>query len=249
MEVKYKLIDLSHHNGTVDFSKVKASGVQGVIIRAGYGNSNVDTKFHEYMQGAIAQGLHIGVYWFGYASTVAQAQTEAKLCIDTISQYKGKIDFPIYYDWEDDSYNYIKKTYGITATKQLVSNMTDAFCKYCESQGWWSGFYSNPNYLANYYTDTLKFRYALWVANYADKCSYTGSYGIWQYSEKGSVSGITGNVDLDYCYVDYPKIIKNGGFNGYSKSDTSTYNYDVNGDGTVDSNDLQALTDYLKNKK
>jgi uncharacterized protein YcbK (DUF882 family) len=127
----------------------------------------------------------------------------------------------VYYDWEYQSHDYIKKTYGITATKQLVSDVTNAFCKYCENQGWWSGFYANIDYLTNFYTDTIKSRFALWVANYASKCSYTGDYGIWQYTESGTVSGVSGKVDMDYCYVDYPSKIKNAKLNGYGTSTTT----------------------------
>lgn len=61
-------------------------------------------------------------------------------------------------------------------------------------------------------------RYALWVAEYGSRCNYGGSYGIWQYSSTGRVSGISGNVDMDYAYIDYPSIMKSGGFNGYTKS-------------------------------
>ena len=106
MEVKYKLIDVSAHNGTIDFAKVKADGVQGVIIRAGYGFKTVDKCFKNNIKNALANGLHVGVYWFGYAYTVSQAEREAKYCLSVINAYKGKIDLPIFYDWEYDSFNY-----------------------------------------------------------------------------------------------------------------------------------------------
>lgn len=72
-------------------------------------------------------------------------------------------------------------------------------------------------------TDSVKKRFTLWIAQWTPKCSYSGSYGIWQYSSKGKVSGISGNVDMDYSYIDFPSTIKNGGFNGYGKTaSTST---------------------------
>lgn len=252
MEVKYKMIDVSYHNGDIDFAKVKKSGVDGVIIRAGYGVSTVDKCFHSNIKNAIANGLHVGVYWFGYAYAISQAEKEAQFCLKTIEPYKGKIDLPIYYDWEYDSYNYAKKQ-GVTVSKQLCSDMTAKFCDTLENAGYFAGFYANIDYLTNFYTDTVKKRYTLWVAQWSSKCSYSGQYGIWQYGaetnkiDSKTVNGISGTVDKNYCYVDYPSIIVSKGFNGYQKVDTSNYHYDVNNDGKVDNQDLQALQNYLNN--
>ena len=253
MEIKYKLIDVSHHNGDVDFAKVKAEGIQGVIIRAGYGVSTVDSCFHANIKNALKNGLHVGIYWFGYAYTVSQAEKEAKHCLSVINAYKGKLDLPIFYDWEYGSFNYAKKQ-GVTVSKQLCSDMTDRFCSIMESNGYFSGVYANLDYLNNFYTEYIKNRYTIWVAQWSTKCTYSGQYGIWQYGaetnkiDKKSVDGISGIVDKNYCYIDYPSIIKANGFNGYSKTynvDTSNYHYDVNNDGKVDSKDLQALQEYL----
>lgn len=254
MEVKYKLIDVSAHNGTIDFAKVKADGVQGVIIRAGYGFKTVDKCFKNNIKNALANGLHVGVYWFGYAYTVAQAKQEAEYVAKLLSDYCGKIDFPIFYDWEYDSFNYAKKQ-GVTISKQLCSDMTKAFCEILENYGWYSGFYANIDYLNNFYNQATKDRFTCWVAQWSTKCTYSGQYGIWQYGaetnkiDNKKVDGVpSATVDKNYCYIDYPSIIKKYGLNGYSKAsniDTSNYNYDVNGDGKVDSKDLQALQEYL----
>lgn len=256
MDIKYDLIDVSVHNGTIDFKKVKKAGVDGVIIRAGYGNSTVDKNFHANIKNALDNGLHVGVYWFGYAYTVSQAEKEAKYCLSVINAYKGKIDLPIFYDWEYDSFNYAKKQ-GVTPTKSLISKMTDAFCKILEDSGYYVGVYANLDYMNHYYTDDIKNRYTIWIAQWSTKCTYSGSYGIWQYGAETNkidskyIDGISGIVDKNYCYIDYPTIIKQNGLNGYSKptkEDTSNYNYDVNGDGKVDNQDLQALQEYLKTK-
>lgn len=254
MEVKYKLIDVSAHNGTIDFAKVKADGVQGVIIRAGYGFKTVDKCFKNNIKNALANGLHVGVYWFGYAYTVAKAKQEAEYVAKLLSDYRGKIDFPIFYDWEYDSFNYAKKQ-GVTVSKQLCSDMTKAFCEILENYGWYSGFYANIDYLNNFYNQATKDRFTCWVAQWSTKCTYSGQYGIWQYGaetnkiDNKKVDGVpSATVDKNYCYIDYPSIIKKYGLNGYSKAsniDTSNYNYDVNGDGKVDSKDLQALQEYL----
>ena len=256
MDIKYKLIDVSAHNGTIDFAKVKTDGVQGVIIRAGYGFKTVDKCFKNNIKNALANGLHVGVYWFGYAYSTELAKKEAEYCLKVIGQYKGKLSLPVFYDWEYDSFNYAKKQ-GVTPTKSLVSKMTDAFCKVLEDNGYYVGVYANLDYMNRYYTDDIKNRYTIWIAQWSTKCTYNGSYGIQQYGAETNkidskyIDGISGIVDKNYCYIDYPSIIKANGFNGYSKpikEDTSNYHYDVNNDGKVDNQDLQALQEYLKTK-
>ena len=252
MDVKYRLIDVSVHNGTIDFKKVKKAGIDGVIVRAGYGNSTVDKNFHTNIKNALDSGLHVGVYWFGYAYSTELAKKEAEYCLKVIGQYKGKIDLPIFYDWEYDSFNYAKKQ-GVTVSKQLCSDMTTAFCEVLEAHGWYSGFYANIDYLNRFYTQSVKDRFTCWVAQWSTKCTYSGQYGIWQYGAETNkidskyIDGVSGIVDKNYCYIDYPAIIKQHGLNGYSKQtmDTSAYHYDVNNDGKVDSKDLQALQEYL----
>jgi GH25 family lysozyme M1 (1,4-beta-N-acetylmuramidase) len=253
MDIKYKLIDVSAHNGNIDFAKVKSDGIDGVIIRGGYGVSTVDKCFHQNIQNAIKSGLHVGVYWFGYAYTVSQAEKEANFCLKTIEPYKGKIDLPIFYDWEYDSYNYAKNTGKVTPTKEKISAWVDKFCSIVEKSGYFVGVYGNIDYLTNYFNNTIKTKYTIWVAQWNTKCSYTGNYGIWQYGaetnkiDSKTVNGISGVVDKDYCYIDYPTIIKANGLNGYQKIDTSNYHYDVNNDGSIDNQDLKALQDYLNN--
>lgn len=246
--MQMKLIDVSYHNGNINFAKVKEDGVEGVIIRAGYGFKTIDKCFYNNINNAIANGLHIGIYWFGYASTVQQAQQEAKYLVSLLKDYKGQIDLPIYYDWEYDSYNYVKEHYGIKATKELISNMTRAFCEVLESNGYFSGFYANIDYLTKFYTSDVKERFTLWVAQWSSKCTYTGNYAIWQYTDSGTVNGVSGKVDRNNLYRDLPSIIKNGGYNGYGKVtiDTSKFIYDVNQDGVIDEKDLQALEEYLR---
>ena len=123
-----------------------------------------------------------------------------------------------------------------------------------EQNGYFVGVYGNLDYVNNYFNDTIKDKYTLWIAQWSTKCTYSGKYGIWQYGAETNkidseyIDGISGIVDKNYCYMDYPAIIKQNGLNGYSKpikEDTSNYNYDVNGDGKVDNQDLQALQEYL----
>lgn len=210
MNVLYKGIDISTHNGVIDWNKIDKAEIQFVIIRAGYGNSTVDKQFKRNIEGAIKAGLHIGVYWFGYAGTVEQAKAEAQFCLKTIAPYKKYIDFPVFYDWEYDSYNYVVKQYKITPTKALVSNMAIAFMDIIKAAGYKTGNYSNPDYLGRFFNDTVKNNYDCWLSHVKDgkgnpleKSSYKGKYTIHQYSWVGNFTGISGAVDTNYCYKDY----------------------------------------------
>lgn len=246
MIIKYKLIDVSSHNGDIDFKKVKADGIQGVIIRAGYGVSTIDKNFETNIKNAIENGLHIGVYWFGYSYSESMAEREAKFFTSVISKYKGNIDLPVFYDWEYDSFNYAKNN-GVTPSKSKVSSWVDKFCSTMESNGYFVGVYGNIDYLSNYFNDTIKNKYTIWVAQWSSKCTYSGNYGIWQYGaetniiDSKTVNGISGVVDKNYCYIDYPDIITSKGFNGYIINLLG----DLDNDRKLTSNDLDMLKKYL----
>ena len=215
-----KGIDVSVWQSDIDFAKVKNAGIQFVIIRAGYGNGNKDKYFEQNYSRAKAAGLPVGAYWYSYAASADGAKTEAQKCAAIL---KGKqFEYPIYFDLEEKS--------QLAKGKDFCSSLITAFCDELEAQGFFAGFYMSLSAVNAYVTDAVKKRYAYWCAQWNDTCSYTGQYGLWQYSSKGSVSGINGNVDMDYGYVDYPAIIKKGGFNGFTKSasdDTSSSDSDT----------------------
>ena len=205
-----KGIDLSKHNGTVDFAKVKSDGIGFVILRAGYGRlaSQKDALFETYYSGAKAVGLPVGAYWYSYAMSVEEAIAEADACIECI---KGKcFEYPIYFDVEESA--------QLALGKEKVSAIIKAFCSRLENKGFWAGLYMSASPASNLLDDECRSRFAFWVAHYGvQKPSYSGAYGMWQYSSTGRVSGVTGAVDLDECYADYPKLIKDGGKNGFDK--------------------------------
>ena len=93
-----------------------------------------------------------------------------------------------------------------------------AFCEYAESKGYFAGVYASTSWYNTKLNDSELKGYAHWVAHYAAKCTYKGDIGMWQYSSSGSVKGISGRVDMNHCYVDYPTVIKNAGLNGYTKN-------------------------------
>lgn len=247
MNILYKLIDVSVHNGIINFAKVKKSGIDGVIIRGGYGISTTDKNFHTNIQNAIDNGLHVGVYWFGYSYNESIAEKEAKYCLSVIQKYNGKIDLPIFYDWEYDSYNYAKNIGKVTPTKEKISAWVDRFCTTIENAGYFVGIYGNIDYLSNYFNDTIKKKYTVWVAQWSKKCSYTGNYGIWQYGaetnliDSKTINGISGTVDKNYCYIDYPEIITRKGFNGYPQKLVE----DINKNGSINAKDLELLKNHI----
>lgn len=205
-----KGIDVSQWNGVIDFTKVKAAGVGFVIIRAGYGKfiSQKDPYFERNYTAAKATGLKVGAYWYSYADSVEDAKKEAAVCIEAI---KGKtFEFPIYFDLEE--VKQFKK--GMAFCSDIVTT----FCTALEKSGYFAGLYCSTYYLNNYVSAAVRQRFAVWVAEYAAACHYTGQYGIWQ-SGTGSVPGVYGTCDIDTSYIDYPAIITKAGLNGFKKAE------------------------------
>lgn len=191
-----KGIDVSYHQGKIDFKAVKSAGYDFVIIRAGYGLRTTDTKFHENIKAAIEAGLHIGVYWFMYCLSIEQAVQNAKSFIQAIEPYKDKIDMKTWADYEYDSDTYAKKK-GLTFGKKERTDMVNAFMETMEAAGYEVGAYTNQDYMKNKFNDFSNV--PLWYARYTTQKDNTVCY-MWQYSSKGKVPGINGNVDMNYCY-------------------------------------------------
>lgn len=194
-----KGIDVSYHQGVIDWNKVKKSGVEFAIIRAGYGKNTTDKKFIENIVGAHTAGLKIGIYWFIYALNEKDAIDNAKRCIDTIVLYKDIITLKVLCDYEYDSDNYSIKN-DVVQSKESRTRIVKAFLHTLEDYGYDVGVYANPDYLNNKFLDLSE--YPLWLAYYTDEESKAKKYNpiMWQYSSKGSVPGINGNVDLNYLY-------------------------------------------------
>ncbi len=223
-KILVKGIDVSYAQGNINWSHVKSDGVKFALIRAGYGKelSQKDGQFENNYAGCKSNGVPCGAYWYSYAKSAEEARQEAKTCLQVIG---GKtFEYPIYFDLEEPS--------QFELGKKICSDMVQAFCDEIEKAGYYSGLYCSTSYLDSHISDSIKNRYAIWVAQYNDKCTYTGDYGIWQHSvaghpeydftNTGSIPGVDGQCDLDYAYVDYPTIIKNAGLNGFSKPDSKS---------------------------
>lgn len=209
MKVLTKGIDVSSWQGDIDWQKVKKSGIDYAILRCGFGGdiaSQDDVKFARNMKECERVGMPFGVYLYSYANTVEKAKSEAQHVLRLIKGHK--LQYPIYYDLED------AKTTG-KCSKELILEIAKAFVNTLEAKGYWVGIYANKHWNTTYLTDKWYDTKARWIAQYASKCTYKGEYGMWQYSSKGKVNGIQGNVDMNYCYVDYPTLIKTAGKNGY----------------------------------
>ncbi|MCM1523393.1 MAG: glycoside hydrolase family 25 protein [Ruminococcus sp.] len=200
---------MSKWNGAVDFKRVKASGVGGVIIRTGYGEENpkqADPKFGEYYNGAKAAGLYVGAYHYCYAKTARDAEKEAAFMLKLL---KGRsFELPVYGDFEEQA----------SVSKTECGGIVSAFCGSLEKAGAWAGIYSYDTFFRDNLSADEPKRYTVWAArveNVFPQCVNGEDIGIWQYSWKGKVDGIKGDVDMDLCFRDFPKMIAKAGLNSF----------------------------------
>lgn len=186
------IIDVSEWVTSIDFKKVKDQGISGVIIRAGWGNNNVDAHFKTKIEGAINAGLPVGIYWMSYAYTKEMADREAKYCLDAIAPYK--ITLPVFFDWEYDSANYFEKMLKRKPTEQEVTDMYLAFMSRIFVSGYKAGYYTNPDFLSRLLDEKQVDGYYKWLAFYVT--TPQTDCDIWQYDAK-YIAGCTTKVDMN----------------------------------------------------
>lgn len=211
-------IDVSFWQGDIDFNKVKAAGIDFVIIRAGGATDDpsenhpnvdprrqgVDSRFEENYRKAKAAGLGVGVYWFSFAENTEQVAREAESCLRVI---EGKqLEYPVFFDLENK--------YQFDKGKDFCTSLTKIFCSTIRSNGYYAAFYSSSFYATNYIDDSVKATYDCWIAQWSGEVWYQSTYGMWQQGIT-HVDGINGDVDDDICYIDYPKYIKSRGLNNW----------------------------------
>jgi GH25 family lysozyme M1 (1,4-beta-N-acetylmuramidase) len=207
-----KGIDISYHNGEIDFSKLKTQ-VDFIIMRSGYGTQTTNSKevkFDIYYEEAKKQNIPVGTYWYCYATTPEEALEEAKTFLNKV---KGKkFEYPVFYDVEEKNI--------LSTGKENVSNIMRAFLEEVEKNGYLVGIYCSAYYLTNLVDDDIKNKYEIWVAQWGqnrDKPRYDGKWDIWQYTSDGQMEGIQSQrVDLDFSNKNYEEIIKSSGKNGYN---------------------------------
>lgn len=213
-------VDVSEHQGrNFNFKNLKNNGYSYVILRCGF-VSRKDYRFEENYAAAKAAGLDVGVYFYSYASTPAEASREADLCLSYI---KGKtFEYPVYFDFEDRNAN---NRNGTTA-----KNICTAFMDKIAAAGYLTGLYSYAAWIDSNYggwvpVNSICTKYECWIANYYNHTytanprgsNYSKRFGMWQYTSSKYIGGV-GPLDTNVCYKDYPSIVKKYGFNGYSAS-------------------------------
>ncbi len=193
-------IDVSSHQGWIDWAAVADSGVDYAIIRAGYrgytdGALNEDETFLYNIEAAIANGLDVGVYCFSQALNAQEAAEEAAYVLELVSGYD--LEYPIYFDWEsidDDS----ARTATISASE--LTACASAFCAAVEDAGYDAGVYFNLSMAVSLYHLYNLSDYDFWLAEYQDIPTYPYAIHMWQYSCEGSVPGISTKVDLNLSF-------------------------------------------------
>lgn len=207
-------IDISVWQRDINLTQAKAEGVNFTIIRGAYGNQK-DTAFETLYQRAKSNGLGVGVYWWTRAVNEAQAREEAQILIDNVLRGK-QFEYPIYIDVEDS----LLQNLGKAKVDAIITSALTTL----EKAGYYAGFYMNRNWYNNYCNGaSLSKRFTCWLAQWSS--AEVSNFPMWQfggetnYQRTNKVAGIT--CDQDYCYVDFPSIIKNGGFNGYGKGTPS----------------------------
>lgn len=196
--MEFKGIDVSEHNGVIDWDKVKASGIYFAMLRLGYGHTHVDTQFERNVKECERLGIKWGCYLYGYALTVDGAKDEAEFVLKVL---KGrKCEFPVAYDMEDaDGY----KAKNGMPSNQVVVDICYNFLASVESKGYYVSLYANLSWLNNQLRNTKLDRFDKWVAQWNSKCDYKGVHKMWQSGSNGRVNGVAGNVDMDTAYSNF----------------------------------------------
>lgn len=204
----FKVIDVSEHQGTIDWNTVKEN-IDGAILRCGYGDniaSQDDKQWKRNADECTRLGIPFGAYIYSYATSDEQARSEAQHVLRLVKGYK--LSYPIYLDLEQ------------SGTESGAIRRARIFGDIIEKAGYWCGIYANLNWWNNYLVGLNDF--VRWVAQYNSQCDYKGSYDMWQYTSGGTVPGISGRVDMNHCYRDYPSEISGNSSGSHQPSAPST---------------------------
>ena len=201
-------IDVSEHQGSVDWEAVRGH-VDGVLLRAGWGQGRADRQFVRNAEECARLGIPMGAYWFSYACDERQAKAEAEALLETVAPFE--LTLPLAFDFEYDSLRHALAQ-GVTLTAPQVRAMATAFCGAVEAAGCWCMLYANPDFLARYF-EPLTARFDLWLAQWPNAVDVTApprACGIWQWG-LSEVPGISGQVDTNAAYRDYPAFLREVG--------------------------------------
>lgn len=198
-------MDISHHNGKINFKKVKKDGIKYVFVRVGYTgytksgfSLNYDKKYKTYIKDAKKAGLMVGVYWYSQAKTVKEAKKEANALLKAIKGYE--LTMPVVFDYEfADTRAGRLDSAKLSKTKMTANAL--AFLNTVSNAGYDACIYASENFfLEHLYPNDISQSYKIWLANYSKKTNYKGNYEFWQHTSKGRVKGMKGNVDINFWY-------------------------------------------------
>lgn len=198
-----KLIDISQHNGQINFEKVKNDGIDGVIIRVGWignkQNHTLDTRFEEYYKQAKENGLKIGFYVYSYCKSVETIRQGIDWLLGKIEN--KNVDIGVFLDLEDNTIQEIGRETLTVQAKQ--------FCEILEQLNYRAGIYANKYWFNNFLNIGELEKYLIWLAEWNRKDEHTASFkvDIWQYTDNGQINGIIGNVDMNKIYILDPEPI------------------------------------------
>ncbi len=193
-------VDVSKYQGTIDWNQVAASGVEFAIIRVGYrgytaGTVCLDSQFYANIEGALAAGLKVGVYFFSQAITVDEAKEEAQFVLSAIQGYN--VTFPVAFDWEHIGTSSARTD---NVSRSTLTAMANAFCSTVQAAGYQTSvyFYTDLGYMS-YNLEDLP--YSFWLCQYSTVPTFYYNFDMWQYSSTGTVPGISGSVDMDLYFI------------------------------------------------
>lgn len=200
--MEFRGIDISKHNGNIDFNKLKGN-IDFAIVRTSFGFFNEDLKYREYIKGLESNGIPYGLYHYSYARNLDEAKIEVEGFLNIARQYNPT--YPLVLDMEDaDNW----KLNNGNPSNDMYVQICEYFCKKIEEAGYYAMIYASKSWLEAKLNDSRLDRFDKWLAQWTSKPTYGKSFGIWQYTRNGSVPGISGRVDMNISYVDYPSIIK-----------------------------------------
>ena len=218
-------VDLSKWNGKVDFKKLKEVGIEFVILRCGYasiGNRNKyarDPKFEEYYAAAKSVGLDVGTYFYSMLNGPITGKQEAEYIYSLIKN--KEFEYPIWLDVENT--DNLK-----TNSKEGITTGVETCLEYLKDKGCYVGIYTGKYLIRDYMIQDRIDKYDIWIAQWSKKCDYNGNLCMWQFGGETNqlrdvkIQGVSSaSTDQNYCYKDYPSIIKSRGLNGYPKTNTT----------------------------
>lgn len=242
--------DISKHNGNVNIKRVRDTGAKRIGVRAGYGKGNIDQKWVVNASAMANLSVEPLIYWFSYALNVDMARAEADYCCDAVEKYWSKA--PIAYDLEYDTVNYAAKN-GVSIGKSAATQFAVAFLKRVRERGHIPVLYTNKDYMNRMFdirtiSIALDGNIYIWYARYINNLPATEENvpDVWQYTSKGKLDGIDGNVDLNKFYVEFKSVKKpENPTTNTSNIRVSDFQSSANADGYTDFSGKKLVVDGL----